>query len=713
MANPFSKLSSYEYAHLTSHLIDAGLSDQFERLLTLETEHQHNAWFEAKQLNADIDAFISDVDQAGHMAARNDVHLVKRTVRYAGLSSSARSTTNQLPPTIVVAATRHRLWPIKTAWKYANSLSEKKKTSQTIAGLAPYLTEDLVELSLLDWTEGDLSAGWLDVVVALAPRLKPERLAAAVERHFAELYRRGDVDAFARLSPYLSHRSFCLILTVLAAEFWTNDRISEIVAAIAHGLPDALLPEVLDLLRTDFPHHGRDAWTALSPRMSLETLDQALHQVLATEGEFDRVVALAGLLPRLVQLGEPARALELARQRQDWDAKRLLLRLLPSLVEAGLAEQAFALAEDLPSEQYQGWAIELMAKAMPSDLIDRAITFSRGLTEPYPRFCAFCALAPRLSREIRESVLTDALLAVANIEGSQFDSSLRLHGAGLTRARALSQLIPLFLDLGSVARAGEALWQLFEIPSHLFDDHGFSQSSARDKEEYGLLKAEALGRLLPEIDDATAEQLMIARHLPSDYLRGRVLEAAAPRLNPVALRARLKQARSVEEIGALAPHVPKLWLGEVLREKRLRFYPEAQVELIGAIAPYLNQAQLQEALDILRSIRDTLGQAVAIAALSSYLEDGERKPHAEQALAAAQATGPPYDGSRSQAISDIAPYLPLPVLKLAIADAKALVYDFLRYQTLVALLPALGATGAVEEAWAEANSWRSHIGRRS
>jgi hypothetical protein len=544
----------------------------------------------------------------------------------------------------------------------------------------------------------------LDVVVALAPRLKPERLAAAVERHFAELYCRGDVDAFARLSPYLPEGSLRVILAVLATEFWGSDRISEIIAAIAHGLPGALLPEALALLRTDFPHYGRDAWKALSPRMSLETLDQALRQVLETEGEFDQAVALASLLPRLVQLGKPARALELARQRKHRDAERLLLGLLSNLVETGLAEQAFALAEDLPSEHYQGWAMELMAKAMPSDLIDRALTFSLGLTKPYPRFCAFCALAPRLAPEIRESVLTDALLAVASIEDSQFDSSLRshLHSAGLTRARALSRLIALFLDLGSVARAEEALLQLFEIPSHLFDDRGFSPTSAGDKEKYGLLKAVALGRLLPDIDGAAVERLLVARHLPSDYLRGQVLTAAAPRLNPVALRARIKQARSVDEIGALAPHVPKRSLGEVLRKKRLKFYPEAQVELIGAIAPYLNQAQLQEALDILRSVRDTLGQAVAIAALSSYLEDSKRKPYAEQALAAAQATGPPYDGSRSQALSDIAPYLPLPVLKLAIADAKVLAYDFLRCQALRALLPVLGTTGAVEEAWAEA-----------
>lgn len=702
MENPFLKLLSYEYAHLTSHLAASGLSAQFEHLLALETEHQHNAWFEAKQLNADIDAFMSDVEQAGRMAARDDVHLVERAVRYAALSSSARSTTSQLPPPIVVAATRHGLWPIKTAWKHANALLERKQTSLTIAGLAPYLTEDLVEQSLLDWTEGDLSVGWLDVVVALAPRLKPRRLAAAVERHFAELYCRGDVDAFARLCPYLPEESLRVILTVLATKFWGSDRISEIIAAIAHRLPDALLPEVLDLLRTDFPHYGRDAWTALSPRMSSETLDQALRQVLETEGEFDQVVALAGLLPRLVQLGKPERALELARQRKQWDAERVLLSLLPNLVETGLTEQAFALTEDLPSDHYQGWAIERMAKGMPSDLIDRAITFSRGLTEPYPRFCAFCALAPRLAPAIRESVLADALLAVANIERSEFDNSFRLHSAGLTRARALSQLIPLFLDLGCVARAAEALWQLFEIPSHLLNDHGFSPPSAADKEEYGLLKAVALGRLLPDVDDATAEQLMIPRHLPSNYLRGQVLEAAAPRLKPAALRAWFEQARSVDEIGALAPHVPRLWFDEVLREKRLKFYPEAQVELIGAIAPHLNQAQLQEALDILRSVRDKLGQAVAIAALSSYLEDSDRKLYAEQALAAAQATGSLYDSSRSQALSDIAPYLPLAVLELAIADAKILGYDFLRCQALVALLPALGATGAVEEAWAEA-----------
>lgn len=79
----------------------------------------------------------------------------------------------------------------------------------------------------------------------------------------------------------------------------------------------------------------------------------------------------------------------------------------------------------------------------------------------------------------------------------------------------------------------------------------------------------------------------------------------------------------------------------------------------------------------------------------------EREQYAERALAAAK-TGPLYDGSRSQALLDIARYLPIRVLRLAIADAKALTHDFLRDSALGALLPALGAAGAAPEAWAEA-----------
>jgi hypothetical protein len=64
---------------------------------------------------------------------------------------------------------------------------------------------------------------------------------------------------------------------------------------------------------------------------------------------------------------------------------------------------------------------------------------------------------------IRESVLTDALLAVSSFEHFGNRPPRSAVWRGLTRARALSRLILLFLGLGSVARAEEALWQLFEF----------------------------------------------------------------------------------------------------------------------------------------------------------------------------------------------------------------------------------------------------------
>jgi hypothetical protein len=256
--------------------------------------------------------------------------------------------------------------------------------------------------------------------------------------------------------------------------------------------------------------------------------------------------------------------------------------------------------------------------------------------------------------------------------------------------------------LGGVEHAREALRQLFGIPQGFFSNNYDTFEQPSETEAYDSLKATALGQLLPDLEEAAVQEFLIPHHLPDDHLRGRVLAQAASRLNQSALSTRLDAARSVAEIGALAPYASQLWLAKVLRETRLKFIRDARAELISAIAPHLNPSLLQEALEILHSVDDPLGQAVGIAGLSSFLKETERVHHAERALAAAQATGPLNVGSRSQALVDIAPYLPLSVLRLAIADAKALEYDFLRARALGALLPALGAAGAVEEAWAEA-----------
>src|SRR5690348_14198565 len=120
MSNPLSALSPYEYHHLTSHIAASGAGETLDNLLAFETASERNAWFEAKQQHADVDAFIADVELAATVTFGGDVGALARRIRYAVLLSSARSVPPQVLPNVILAALRHRLWTIDVAYKNAN-----------------------------------------------------------------------------------------------------------------------------------------------------------------------------------------------------------------------------------------------------------------------------------------------------------------------------------------------------------------------------------------------------------------------------------------------------------------------------------------------------------------------------------------------------------------------------------------------------------------
>jgi len=644
-------------------------------------------------------SIASEVDPAG----------IARAVRYAAMLSSARSIGNQLPPPIFPTAVSKGVWTIETAWKYATLVDDLKQRSEIVVILAPYLTHNLMIEALDAWTIPNPAPGWVNVIVALAPHLPPDRLGSSVSPLLERLYSTGDVEAFARLAPHVGERTFENILSVLAAEFWASGRISDIIAAVAAHLPARLLRYAIGLLRRDFPEYGPHAWKALAPRLGTKLLDAAIEEVKGTLRGCAAIIAYSGLLPQLARLGDPDRALRAAFDTDEGVGRsELIISLLPCLIDSRRSDQAMQLAESLPSDYFKGQAIASMAAALPLRLIDRALVLARSLERPRSRHRALQALAPRLSGAKRNRVLEGALAAAKEIRDRSFNDSNVVESDALSRSIAFAELLTLFIEGRNVVRALEMVDLIFDIPVHELDDHFDVRTKESEAAQYEKLRARALGSVFRILSKKlAAKQLARVKKLQRDQDRGLALSLAAQYLSESLLQNALDAARSVDEIVALAPHLPQACLRTVLRKTRKKFLRDVHGELIGGLAPWLTEALLEEAIETSQSIEDSLGQAVAIASLSSFLPNGNREAVAELALAAAQATGPLNDGGRAQALSDIAEFLPVRVLRLAIGDAKSMAYDFLSSRALAALLPALGVCGQVEEAWAESRSLES------
>src|SRR5438876_687661 len=87
---PFSQFTSYEFAHLVSHLEEAGRFDELHRILSLETARCRNAWYEVKAARDDIDGYIADLTRAWRIAAMHP-HSIALQCQYALMASSVKS----------------------------------------------------------------------------------------------------------------------------------------------------------------------------------------------------------------------------------------------------------------------------------------------------------------------------------------------------------------------------------------------------------------------------------------------------------------------------------------------------------------------------------------------------------------------------------------------------------------------------------------------
>jgi hypothetical protein len=285
----------YIHSRLGWHLERAEDAEGLHALLREETARGGNGWYEANEQLGQPSHFADCVAQAWRLvdeAFGQGRPVLGLQCRCALLGASLNSLAVNVPPELLEALVRQRLWPMEQALAYARRTPNAARKVEVLARLAGRALASERAAVLREALDAARSIGAAQArsrtLAALAPHL-PERERAAVLREALDAARS------------------------LGAE----GARSRALAALAPHLPAELLKQALDTARSLGDAEARSrTLAALAPHLPAELLKQALDAARSLGAAEARSRALAVLAPHLpASWSEPVRPRWSVRRR--------------------------------------------------------------------------------------------------------------------------------------------------------------------------------------------------------------------------------------------------------------------------------------------------------------------------------------------------------------------------------------------------------------
>ncbi len=357
------EVSSYLLEFYSAHLERVGAG--VEELMALTGDAWRRLWYAHESAYS---GFVNDVkrawcaaSRANREAARGGGPLphVATEIHCAMVVASASSAAAQVPTALLPQLVRLGRWTPSQALAYARQMPVDYRRSDTLAALAPYLTEALLEEAITAiWPTGPSGADydtWVDTLLALAPFLPDRLLAEFIAR--AELLD-GDFRWIpaAVLAPHLPavihERLFPSIERHCAAYALKN---------LAPHLPATLLTKAITVAcRINEPMQRWEVLMALSKRLERGRRRRVLEAALEAARACDEIIH--GIDGRVWMLGETAKVMSALERRrvaeealgvaEQLDTVRVrassMVHLLPLLSDAAQARALDSLQAALP-----------------------------------------------------------------------------------------------------------------------------------------------------------------------------------------------------------------------------------------------------------------------------------------------------------------------------------------------------------------------------
>ncbi len=549
----------------------------------------------------------------------------------------------------------------------AQEVEDSELRAQVLAGLVPYLSEELLHEALAAAWEVEDERGRARVLAKLSHRLAelghPQK-ALALAQEIEDVLSQARV--LAELAPYLSEGLLKEALVMARQLPTSQDSTGRIPRACA------LAPLALRLVELGHPQEAltiageiKDKqWRAevldkpVLPPSENRRLEESRMLSLAAHGIETQAGVLYALTLRLAELGHLQEAIAAAHEivYERWQA-HTLGKLALKLAELGHTRMALAMAREIRVEAPRAEALAKLAPYLPEVLLEEALTAVREIDDEIFRAMAFDIMAPHLPEG-----LVRAALAIAR----EFESDQ-------DRAHVLAELA---VRLGELNFLDMALAVACEI---------------EDKQR----RAAELVRLAPRLPEGLLQQtLMIVREAKDGRWQTDALVKLAHRL--VDLNRPHDALATVQEIRDATDRAPALadlsdrlakqgYPQEALLAAREIEDEKTRARVLLGLSPHLTERLLQEVLVAAQGIGDSRWQAHALTELSHRLAD---LGHPQQALVLVQEINDV--ASRIQALTypalNLSKLLQSEALHAAIAATRDVSSANKRAQALVPLI---------------------------
>src|SRR6266487_1020230 len=258
---------------------------------------------------------------------------------------------------------------LREALEIARVIEEEEYRAESLAGLAPYLSEKLRDkviqevLEIATTIEDEES--WVKVLVQLAPFLPEPLLRDVLEKAQAIRDEEYCANALEELASCLATMGY-----------------SRGALEIAMTIEDE--------------EYRAGSFKRLAPYLSKELLREALELAEAIRNEECRVEVLAELASRLIELGYPQEALEIAGKIEDEENRAEVLVGFAPHVPEELQREVLKAIKESESEYWLAEALSRLACYLAEPLLQEALEWVQVFTDKEYQSRALAELALRL-----------------------------------------------------------------------------------------------------------------------------------------------------------------------------------------------------------------------------------------------------------------------------------------------------------------------------
>ena len=728
-------IDSYGLGHLATHLEEAKRADELHRLLQIVRVQQEQVfprrsrlwrlltwalgksscstvnrkllvWYTVRSHAGEVTDFLNDVDRAWKIAdtarergPNEGIAAIGLQVRYALLTASVRSLATCIPPTLLAALVKERVWKPSQALAYAIHHPDKTEESRLLLRLAPAIAELGYPAEALTAIKRITHGRWQSQALsAMAP-------------HAADVW------------PALLDRAELLItipinhLTGLREE--TNRDLvkgeqaslrADVLAGLIPHLPENLLSKACDVVRSaESPLDQVFLFAELLPVLPRDQFQavfaEAIELARSVDDRFERILGLLKMWPYVSN--EEKRGI--SRMAGDFastaanqnDRKTVLINLIPLLAEVESPQVALDKILSLGSERILE-AFTALIPRLPESFLSIALEAVSKIENGRARGATLMALAPRLSQPLLHKAVFQAMelsLQQYPLIGDRTTTLLKL--GRYISDNDLRQTILECVTAGIQSLKKVDLWGGPKLPETLVHmaELGWVNEALQEVNRISNTKdrVEARAALISYVDTskrgpALREMLKEVQHIEdSERQQGAIAALSIASSYPQRTLDIARRINNTELLSVLAKRLAKAgYSREALTASAM--LPESswdeersRPKTLAAIAPDLSAQFLREASKMAWAIKDELPRFTAIAALIPRIPETDKGAIADKAILEARAITDKR--LRAEIFVVLSPFLSESLLRETLTSVWSHLQKTVQARALISLAP--------------------------